>query len=392
MSQKRKISARKILQVLFTLVVTTCCVFAMMSASKIENEKKLNGIEVNITNDRYRFIDQQKVLNILAARHMDIRQVPLGKIDVHSMEDSIKANPWVADAQLFIDNSHVLHINVVQRVPVARLFEQNGNSYYLDTTLSAMPLSQDYIYYTTVVTNVPNLPSDSSGKALKGQIVSLVRYIEKDTFWNAQVSQIALDSTRSFELVPVLGTQKILFGDTTRMQEKFDDLFAFYKKVLNRIGWDRYETLDLRFKGQVVASPSLPYKGPVDKVMNDMNWVKSIIDSGPKEQSSDTVKTVAPATQTAAAKPVASVVPTTKNIANGKKPETKAEPHTVAVAKHDAAPAKPAAHVAAKESDHKPVAAKPQAKDKKQDVKQAAAKEKKKDEKKSQPKYIYQGQ
>ena len=113
----------------------------------------------------------------------------------------------------------------------------------------------------------------------------LVRTIQADTFWNAQISQIIIDSDYSFELMPVLGQQRIIFGDTSRMKEKFSNLFSFYKKVLNRIGWDKYDMLDVRFKGQVVASPSLPYKGPVDKATANMNWISSIVETEARKDS-----------------------------------------------------------------------------------------------------------
>jgi cell division protein FtsQ len=211
---------------------------------------------------------------------------------VHQLESVLDANPWVADAQVYVDAQQKLHVWITQRVPVARLFEQNGNSYYLDQTLKAMPLSSKYSHYTTVVTNVPVLKDDSLSNVLKAQLVSLVKFIDKDSFWNAQVSQVIMTDDKKFELVPVLGNHRILFGDTTLMDDKFSNLFSFYKKVLNRIGWDKYETLDVRYAGQVVASPALEWKKPADKMMSNMDWVKSIIGNEEKPAESDTTDIV----------------------------------------------------------------------------------------------------
>ncbi len=178
MGEKRKISIRKILQVFLTLVVTTGCIIAMVSASKIEDNKTLTSVAVHIKNDKkYHFIEQKEIMDLaINDRQIDIAHTPLSKLDIHSMEQVILADPWVADAQVFVDNDRVLQMYVTQRVPVARVFQQNHCSYYLDTTLSIMPLSGNYIYYTTVVTNVPELKNDSAGWALRKQIVSLVRY------------------------------------------------------------------------------------------------------------------------------------------------------------------------------------------------------------------------
>jgi len=285
--KKRKISIRKILQAALTLVLGVCCLLAMVSASKTEGRLKLTNVNVHINNaKKYHFIEEKQILDeAIVNRNIDIMNTPVGGLDMQAMEKALKNDPWVADAQLYVDNSRTLNIVVTQRLPVARIFEQGGHSYFIDTTLSTMPLTPNFVYYTSVVTNVPVLGNDSAGQSLKKQIVQIVREIQMDTFWNAQVSQIIVDSALSFELVPVLGDQRIIFGDTTRAREKFDNLYAFYRNVLNRIGWDHYETLDVRFKGQVVASPALPYSGPVDKAIANMNWVNSIIETEARNDS-----------------------------------------------------------------------------------------------------------
>jgi len=322
MNKRRKISVRRILQVLLTLVATTACVIGILSAARIENGKVLSGIDVQIENGRkYHFLNEQDVKNMLIDnRHIDINRTPLGQLNIHVMEDIITSNPWVGEAQVYVDNNRLMHVNVTQRVPVARIFEENGNSYYIDTTLSDLPLSERYVYYTTVVTNMPELKNDSMSKSLKAQVLRLVSFVEKDTFWNAQVSQIVIDSDYTFEIVPVLGNQRILLGDTSRLEEKFGDLFLFYKNTLNRIGWDKYQMLDLRFKDQVIASPALAWKAPVDKAMSNMNWVKSIIDMGAKKEGvADTALKITPPQvtgQAAVAKPQPQKAQATKTTGN----------------------------------------------------------------------------
>ena len=287
MAKKLKISIRKVLQVFVTLVMASACIVAIISASKIEGDKVLERVEVHINSGKkYHFIEEKQILNeAINNRNIDIMHTPIRKLDMEAMEHVLKTDPWVADAMLYVDAKRVMHISVTQRIPIARLFAQDGSSYYMDNTLSVMPLSPDFIYYTSVITNVPPLKDDSAARSVKKQIAMLTRAIQADTFWNAQVSQIIVDSDMTFELMPVLGQQRIIFGDTSRMKEKFNDLFAFYKNVLNRIGWDKYEMLDVRFRGQVIASPALPYKGPVDKATANMNWINSIVETEARKDS-----------------------------------------------------------------------------------------------------------
>jgi len=293
MEEKRKISIRKILQMALTIVGAVGCIIAMVSASSLEGEKPLKKLPVlHIRNDRkYHSTEQRKIMDLaIYDRNVDILHTPVSRIDVHGIEQAIKSDPWVADAQVYIDIDRVMQIYVTRRVPVARIFRKDGESYYVDSTLHTMPLSDDYTYYTTVVTNAPDMGNDSAGKSILKQIVTLVKAINADSFWNAQVSQVSMDSAGMFELMPVLGNQKIKIGDTSRLKEKFGNLLAFYKNVLNRIGWDKYDVLDARFHDQVIASPSLPYNGPRDLAISKMNWITSIETTEAQKFHEDSVR------------------------------------------------------------------------------------------------------
>ena len=390
MSIKRKISVRKIIQVALTIVVSAGCIVAMVSAARIEGDEKISNVAIRIRNEKkYHFIEQKEIMDlVINERDIDITNTTLANLDIHSMERTLLADPWVAAAEVYVDNARVLNINVTQRVPVARIFGQNDTSYYLDTTLSAMPLSKNFIYYTTVVTNVPRLQDDSAGTAIKKQIVTMARAIQADSFWNAQVSEVIVDSDLTFEFTPVLGNQQIVFGDLSNMKEKFSNLFVFYKDVLNRIGWDKYDRLDVRFNGQVIASPSLPYKGPVDKAVVTMNWINSMVAAG--DDGAETEQAAAPiATSAVTATPKVVAKSPVKIVAPKQTPQTLAA-HPVkqtvkpAAAKKDVPKKKVGDKSKPKKAVVKKAAAKPgkDTKDKTKDSKGSNTKQ-------AAPKYVY---
>ncbi len=55
------------------------------------------------------------------------------------------------------------------------------------------------------------------------------------------------------------------------------------------MGWEQCDTIDLRYKDQVIASPKLAWKIPNDRALGDMNWVTAIMDSAPKDASDESV-------------------------------------------------------------------------------------------------------
>lgn len=292
MEQKPKISIRKVLQLVVTVVVTIGCVIAIVGAATLAGTKPVSRVEIHINNGKkYQFIEQNELLELaITNKGLELETLPMAKLDLKDMERTLVADPWVANAQVYIDNDRVLHLNVTQRVPVARIFGKDSSSYYIDTMLATMPIPDKYVFYTTAVTNVPDMGEDSAGMEQRRQIVALVRKIQADSFWNAQVSQVIVASAGNYELMPVLGDQRIIVGSLADIDDKLSNLYAFYKNVLNRIGWDKYQTLDLRYHGQVVAKPSLPFKGPEDKAVsvNKMSWIESIIETEAARTAVDT--------------------------------------------------------------------------------------------------------
>jgi cell division protein FtsQ len=323
MAAKRRISIRKILQAFVTLVVTSGCIVAVLAASQKQQVQTLNKIDLYVTNGgSYQFLDKQELFNdIVTKKGIKEHKTALSRLDVKAIETAAYKNQWVSNAQAYVDNKRNLHINVTQRVPVARIFYTNGQSLYLDTSLRLLPLSDMFTHYTTIVTNVPVGQSDSTNRSLRSKIIKLVRFIERDTFWSSQIDQVVVTDDAKFELIPVLGTHKILLGDTVNLKERFDNLFAFYKNVLNKIGWEKYEIVDIRFKDQVVASPSLPWKAPSKNAISNMDWLKSILGEAAKEAPK--VAAATPAKPTAVLdKPRAQVVDVNRQ---SKKATTKQE-------------------------------------------------------------------
>ncbi len=259
MAGKVKISIPKVLKALTTLVMATTCIIAIISSARIENNQPVSGKIVTIKSDkRYNFLEEKQVLKeAIYDRNIDIDNVFIANLDVNEMEKTLKNDPWIGEAQVYIDNKKKLHLDVTQRKPIVRIFDVAGNSYYMDKTLATMPLSEKFHYYTNVVVNVPVIGNDTPGLIVKTSIARLVNTLLADSFWAAQVSHINYEQGNNFSINTVFGKQVIVLGDTGRLEEKLANVRMFYNKVMNRIGWDKYDTIDVRFKEQVVASPKI---------------------------------------------------------------------------------------------------------------------------------------
>lgn len=377
MATKRKISIRKVLQALVTLIVTSSCIVAILGASTMQKDKTLAHIDIDIKNgNRYPFIDKDSLwFNLITQRGIREQKTRLAGLDIRGIEQAALRNPWVKQAEIFVDSRRRMQINITQREPVARIFLENGHSYYLDTALHLLPLPDKFTRYSVVVTNVPVLKDKATDRNLKSDIVKMVRFVERDSFWNAQIAQIIVTPDLKFELVPVLGKQRIVFGSADHMEEKFENLFAFYKNVLNKIGWDQYDALDLRFRNQVIATPAIPWTPGSKNAISNMDWLKNIIEEAPKPQ---TVATTPPAT-------AAATKPKPAETRSEKAPATKPEPPKATT------PPQPRESKKAT-AEQKPTAPQPAAKAEKSAAEKPAAADKKEtNEPAPAGKYIYKG-
>jgi cell division protein FtsQ len=151
-----------------------------------------------------------------------------------------------------------------------RIINERGDSYYMDDEGKLMPLSDKYTAKVLVANgkitesygkyykrSMEDIAKDSAVKArtMLDELFAMATYIEKDEFWKSQVQQIFINENKEMELVPMVGNQKIIFGDTTAMDEKFKKLMIFYSQGLNTTGWwNKYASINLKFRNQIVCT------------------------------------------------------------------------------------------------------------------------------------------
>ncbi len=216
-------------------------------------------IEININReDENYFINKQDVLKILFSPGDSLIGTPIHKIPVSLLERLLKLNKYVDDADVYIDIKGKLQVNIVQRKPMLRIMNEVQQSFYIDEKGGKMPLSTLYSANVLIangsITEQYNGTNDSISTALVRSLFYLSNVIRADKFWNAQIEQIYIEPNQDIVLIPRLGDHKIIFGDTSNANEKFENLLVFYQKALPKVGWQTYHTINVKFKGQLVCS------------------------------------------------------------------------------------------------------------------------------------------
>ena len=63
-----------------------------------------------------------------------------------------------------------------------------------------------------------------------------------------------MNADGEFELVPRVGSQRILLGDGSALEQRFEKLRLFYRDGMPKADWRRYAKIDLRFADQIVCT------------------------------------------------------------------------------------------------------------------------------------------
>ncbi len=244
---------------LFTLwtAIGAGTVMMLVAAIQKKDAKKCTGVDINIRGvSNNFFVDKNDILNtiISIADGKPLGQ-STGSFNLGEIEAILQKNTWVKNAQLFFDNNERLQVNVLEREPVARVFTTSGATFYLDSSVAMLPLSDKFSARLPVFTNFPTdkkvlLKADSN---LLRDILTISMAIQQDSFDMAMIEQVDITPQRTFEMIPKFGNTIIVFGDAMNASEKLSKLRMFYREVVVKAGWNKYSEINVQYKNQVVA-------------------------------------------------------------------------------------------------------------------------------------------
>ncbi len=257
MSENKRYSAKRILGSLLWALLGLAIVVLLGAAMNLKNSKRCKGANINIVGVQANcFIDKKEITNTLETiAGGGLKGKQLSSFNLSSIENILEKNQWIKSAELYFDNNEILRVNVTEREPVARIFTSAGSSFYIDTALARLPLSDKFSARVPMFTNFSantNALTKADTNLLK-DIKNLSNYILKDAFWMAQIDQVDITANRTFEMIPKIGNQVIAFGNADNYEQKFNKLLTFYKEVETKVGWNKYSKIDVEYNNQIVA-------------------------------------------------------------------------------------------------------------------------------------------
>ncbi len=265
----------------------------LVAAIETRNAKPCSDLKITISGVKSAmYVDEQDVKKLLLGVSGNIIGKPLKDFDLQRMENTLEAEPWISNAELFFDNNKVLQVRVTEKEPVARVFTKTGISFYIDTALFRLPLNDKYTPRLPVFTGFPSDRNKWKGKdsILISEVKDISLHLLTDSFWMAQIDQVDIDADRNFLMVPKVGKHVVQFGNGKDIEKKFRKLYIFYRDVISKTGWSRYGEINVAYRGQVVATRKDIQAVRADTVLA-RQWMVQMIRNLKAQAMKDTLNT-----------------------------------------------------------------------------------------------------
>ncbi len=261
---------KRIKNILFIVSVAVYLVIVIGFISDKEKLQHVSAVKIRIADSiQNEFVHVAEIRKYLDRHKFQLSGVSSNSIDLEGIEKLLMSRQIISTAEAYITEPGILHLEVRQKSPFVRIYNRMGQGYYLDELGNIIPLSSNFSPYVLVVNgnisepfqvnqtlNIFNVKHDSlpAAKRTIYDVYRLVTFIRDDKFWNSQIEQIYVNGRYEFELIPRVGSQVIELGGIDNLQEKFDNLKLLYLKGFNKIGWNQYQRISLKYKNQVVCT------------------------------------------------------------------------------------------------------------------------------------------
>ena len=200
-------------------------------------------------------------INLQGVRYVDraaLEAMILDTMDADIVADRLRRHPWVRASSAFCYPNGILHVWIEERVPRGLLLSQGQPAYYVDRFGFMMPMDTVMAFDVPLIHNAPVSyrplePAEHQGlRTLVAMLPSL------DATTDSLISEFIF-SNDELDVI----TRPISAGTATRVmlgkeqwEARLKRLDAFWRQQAAQVPDRNYETIDLRFNGQIITVES----------------------------------------------------------------------------------------------------------------------------------------
>lgn len=240
---------KKILLTIVLLFITAYLLVAITAFNRKPAGATCTDIELVIKDTAYAgFVTTKEIATILTKKKLNPVGKNMDEIRTAELEEALATQPLIDRVECYKTPSHKICVEVTQRIPILHVINSRGENYYLDNKGTVMPSDAKCTALVPLATGSIDKTFAVSGLYPFGM------YLQNDPFWEAQIEQIHVLPDRSIELVPRVGDHIIYLGKAEDYERKLSRVKEFYRKALNKVGWNKYERINVEFSNQIICT------------------------------------------------------------------------------------------------------------------------------------------
>lgn len=262
---------KRIINILIWSISILAIVLGLFFARKQYQEKPCKVVNIKINYNSHGatsdvFLTYDDVRTFINHRFDSLKGRPMGEINIEELELKTEEIPYVLEADAFKSINGEVTLKIKQRRAIILVIDRDGTMYYIDETGGVIPIRPGYPADVLVCNgNIPSFSfygnnntkryKDSIVKnTILGDIYKLAKEIDADDFFKKEIVQLYVNKNNEFEMIPLVGRHKIIFGTAENAPEKFEKLMAFYNQAKAHNAWGKYKTVNLKYKEQIVCT------------------------------------------------------------------------------------------------------------------------------------------
>ena len=238
---------KKILTYITTVAIVCYLVFAFVIVPMQKENDNSKGIVIKIADNRLGTISTEDIEEMLNEEGLHPQDKMIDSVSCSNIENFINSMTLIKECQVYKTNGKRIVIDIVCREPVLKVIDKSGATYYVD-------IEGEKIEDIKKPLRLPVASGEIDDAMIGTELRTIVSAIEKDPFWLAQIQQIYFNDKKEAILVPRIGDHVIELGSVKQLNEKLENLKAFYTNALNTVGWNKYSKLNIKISNKVICT------------------------------------------------------------------------------------------------------------------------------------------
>jgi len=189
----------------------------------------------------------------------DITFQRITDIDISTIEGMLNSDTRILNAEVFIDAHQKLNVEIIQRRPILRVMNQQGDQFYVDQSGSYVRTVNQKATRVPVVTGYVESLDAHGHVAFAPRLERAYQVIteaRKDPVLKALIEQVHVEKKNRITIIPKIGDERIILDHMDSLKDKLSNLKQFYRELARTNSWEKYNQIDISYNDQVVVENS----------------------------------------------------------------------------------------------------------------------------------------